>query len=122
MYEDDFEEEREAFDQDKIICVSSSYERKFYLADKFSGLPEQIKEELQIMCVLFTEDVGGILTMVYDDEGNISFLVTTAAGDFAFDEIGSEYKIRQIQRQKKDFLESLEKYIRVKFMGENIDY
>ena len=39
-----------------VLCASSKYEQKFYLNEEFKGLPEEIKKELKIMCVLFTED------------------------------------------------------------------
>ena len=48
--------------QDKmVLCASSAYEKKFYLNENFDGLPQHVKDELKIMCVLFTEDVGGVL-------------------------------------------------------------
>ena len=43
-----------------ILCGANSYQQKYYFNEKFKLLPENIKKELQIMCVLFTEDVGGI--------------------------------------------------------------
>ncbi|MCR5586991.1 MAG: DUF6145 family protein [Lachnospiraceae bacterium] len=105
---------------DKVLCISSSYEKKFYLAEDFRELPSQIKDELQIMCVLYTEDVGGILALMFDEEGNLTLNVTSEENDFSFDEIGSELKIREIQRKKVDLLTSLEKYYRVKFLGEEL--
>ena len=49
--------------QDNIVlCGASAYEQKFYFNQDFNALPDHVKKELQIMCVLFTEDVGGILT------------------------------------------------------------
>ncbi len=53
------------------MCASSAYEKKFYLNEDFHALPEQIKQELKIMCVLYTEDVGGTLTLEFDEEGNL---------------------------------------------------
>lgn len=45
--------------QDRVVlCASSAYEKKYYINEDFQALPEQIKNELKIMCVLFTEDVG----------------------------------------------------------------
>ena len=44
-----------------VLCAASAYEKKFYLNEEFSGLPQSVKDELKIMCALFTEDVGGIL-------------------------------------------------------------
>ena len=70
-----------------ILCGSSSYEKIFYFNPEFDSLPKQIKDELQIMCVLFTEDVGGILTMEYDEKGNLDFQVISEEGDYLFDEI-----------------------------------
>ena len=43
------------FDEEVVLCASSAYEKKFYLNEEFSRLPEDIKNELKIMCVLFTE-------------------------------------------------------------------
>ena len=47
------------------LCVSNSYEKKFYLNPKFEKLPSQVKQELQILSVLYTEEVGGILMLSY---------------------------------------------------------
>ena len=52
-----------------VLCVSNAYQKKFYLNENFNGLPQGIKDELKIMCVLYTEDVGGILTLEFDENG-----------------------------------------------------
>ena len=47
--------------QDQVVlCGASAYEQKYYLNEDFKSLPSQVQDELKIMCVLFTEDVGGI--------------------------------------------------------------
>ena len=51
----------------KVLCGASAYEKKFYLNEEFNSLPERVKQELQIMCVLFTEDVGGVLLLEFDE-------------------------------------------------------
>lgn len=108
--------------QDKIVlCGSSAYEKKYYLNDDFSNLPEQVKNELQIMCVLYTEEIGGILTLSYDEEGNLEFEVNYDEGDLLFDEIGSVLKIKQLREEKKDLLEALEMYFKVFFLGEEAE-
>ncbi|MEE0349273.1 MAG: DUF6145 family protein, partial [Lachnospiraceae bacterium] len=76
--------------------------------------------ELQIMCVLFTADVGGILTMEFDEEGNLLFQTEADEGDLLYDEIGSVLKIKQIQEQKKELLESLELYYKAFFLNEDV--
>ena len=54
-----------------VLCVSNAYQKKYYLNENFNGLPQTIRDELKIMCVLYTEDVGGILELVFDEDGNL---------------------------------------------------
>lgn len=105
----------------KILCASSKYEEKYYLNPEFDGLPEGIKEELQAMCVLFTEDIGGILTMEFDEDANLNFVTMADKGDLLYDEIGSVLKVKQLREVKRELLESLELYYRVFFLGEQLD-
>ncbi len=98
-----------------VLCGASAYEEKYYFNPQFDLLPQSVKDELQIMCVLFTEDVGGVLTLEYNEEGHLEFRVIAADDDFDYDEIGSGLKIRQYQREKRELLESLELYYKVFF-------
>ena len=41
-----------------VLCAASAYDEKFYFNQDFDALPESIKEELKIICVLFTADVA----------------------------------------------------------------
>lgn len=105
--------------QDKIVlCGASAYEQKYYFNQDFSSLPEAVKQELQIMCVLYTEDIGGILTLEFDEDGNLQFKTEALDADAMYDEIGSVLKIKQLQEEKKELLGSLEMYYRVFFLGE----
>lgn len=109
--------------QDNIVlCGASAYEQKFYFNQDFNALPDHVKKELQIMCVLFTEDVGGVLTLEFDDRGRLEFKVVSEEGDYLFDEIGSVLKIKQYQEEKKDLLEALELYYRTFFLEEDVDW
>ena len=91
--------------QDNIVlCGASSYEQKYYFNQDFASLPETVKQELQIMCVLFTEDVGGILTLEFDEDGSLQFKTEALEADARFDEIGSALKIKELQRDKRELL------------------
>lgn len=100
----------------KVLCGANSYTQKYYLNDDFSMLPESIKQELQILCVLYVEDVGGILTLEYDEDGNLELRVESDEADYLFDEIGSVLKIKQIQREKTELLESLELFYKTFYL------
>ena len=73
------------------------------------------------MCVLYTEDVGGILTMEFDEDGSLEFKVTAPEEDYLFDEIGSVLKIKQYQLEKRELLEALELYYKVFFLGQELE-
>lgn len=105
------------FDDKMVLCVSNSYEEKFYLNDNFSSLPQNVKDELKIMCVIYTEEIGGILSLEFDEEGNLEFVVRAEEDDFLFDEIGSVLKIKQLRETKRELLEALETYYRVFFLS-----
>lgn len=105
-----------------VLCGTSSYEQKYYFNEEFKSLPQSVQDELHIMCVLFTEDVGGVLTLEFDDRGNLEFKVTSEEGDYLFDEIGSVLKIKQYQEEKRDLLEALELYYRTFFLEEDVDW
>lgn len=100
-----------------VLCGASYYNRKYYLNDIFSRLPEKVKDELQIMCVVFTEDVGGVLTLEFTPEDELIFNVQAAEGDQRFDEIGSGLLIKKLQTEKKELLEQLTMYYRILIKG-----
>lgn len=108
--------------KDKVVlCGASAYEQKYYFNEDFASLPQSIQDELHIMCVLYTDEIGGILTLEFDEEGNLQFQVESLEADAMFDEIGSVLKIKDLQNKKKELLESLELYYRVFFLGEEVE-
>lgn len=101
-----------------VLCGASAYTQKYYLNPEFEELPQSIRDELKIMCVLYTEDVGGTLTLKFDEEGTLVFETAADEGDLLYDDIGSVLKIKQLQNTKTELLESLEMYFKVFFLGE----
>ena len=104
--------------QEIVLCAASAYDQKFYLNEIFQGLPISVKDELKIMCVLFTEDVGGILELVYNEDGELEFRTSADEADYLYDEIGSVLKVKELQRTKGELLESLQIFYRVLVLGE----
>ena len=47
-----------------VLCGSSSYEKLFYMNPELDNLPQDVKDQLKIMCVIFTEKVGGHLLLL----------------------------------------------------------
>ena len=91
-----------------VLCAASAYTKKYYFNEDFSLLPQRIRDELQILCVMFTEDVGGIFTLFFDGDGRLQMRTEAAEADGNYDDIGSELKIRQMCRDKEELFRSLE--------------
>ena len=108
-------------DEEMVLCAASSYEQKYYLNPEFESLREAVKQELQIMCVLYTADVGGVLLLVFDENGNLELKVEHNEGDFSFDEIGSVLKIKELQDTKEELFKSLEMFYKVFYLGEEME-
>lgn len=106
------------YQENVVLCGASAYEQKYYFNPDFSSLPEHVKQELQILCVLYTEEVGGVLTLEFDEEGRLQFRTEALDADARYDEIGSALKIKQLRQEKRELLESLEMYYRVFFLGD----
>ena len=108
---------------DKIVlCGANSYEQKYYFnKEQFGKLPEEIQDDLQVICVLFTEEVGGIFTICFDQAGNLQFETDVADNDYLFDEIGAGLLIREIERNRAELLHSLELYYKVFILHESVE-
>lgn len=102
---------------DMILCVCSAYEGKYYFNSRYAGIPEVVKEELQIMCVLYTEEVGGEIYLTFSEEGKLLIHVSADENDLLFDEIGSELKIKQMRTEKRELFSQLEEYYKAFFMN-----
>ena len=93
-----------------VLCGANSYEEKYYLNPQFQALPQSIQDELQILCVTFTEEVGGILLLLFDGEGRLQLTVNWDEEDLLYDEIGSGLLLKRIQKEKRELFAGLEQY------------
>lgn len=100
--------------KNEVLCAASAYEKKYYFNNKFSKLPDDVKDELQILCVSFTEEVGGVITLEFSGDGTLRIETMCDDGDLLYDDIGSGLLIRRMQKEKSGLFESLEMYYRLK--------
>ena len=104
-----------------VLCGANAYEQKYYFNERFNSIPDSIKEELHIICVLFTEEVGGIITIVFEEDGSISLETDAEESDILYDEISSGLMIREIRRNRQEMFESLSLYYRVFVLHEEFE-
>lgn len=103
-----------------VLCGANAYEQKYYYNEMFKGIPQSIQEELHIICVLFTEEVGGVFTIVFEADGSVSLETNADDDDIYYDEISSGLLVSEIRRKRQELLESLSLYYRVFILKEDM--
>ena len=103
-----------------VLCGANAYEMKYYFNEQFNGIPESIREELHILCVLFTEEVGGVFTISFEEDGNVLLETNADNDDIYYDEISSGLMVSEVRRRRQELFESLSLYYRVFILKEDI--
>lgn len=93
-----------------VLCGANAYETKYHFNEQFSGLPSAIRDELKILCVLFTEEVGGIFTIWFAADGTIALETEYEECDFYYDEVSSGLMIREVRKKRQELFSALELY------------
>lgn len=102
-----------------VLCGANAYDMKYYFNEQFNGIPDSIKDELHIICVLFTEEVGGIFTIVFEEDGTVSMETNADEDDIYYDEISSGLLVGEIRRKRQELFESLSLYYKVFILKED---
>lgn len=103
-----------------VLCGANAYGQKYYFNEQFSKIPQSIQEELHVICVLFTEEVGGVFTIVFEEDGSVLLETDAEEDDLLYDEIGSGLLVGEIRRNRQELLEALQLYYRVFVLHEEI--
>jgi len=103
-----------------VVCAANAYEEKYYLNPAFSKIPDSIKKELNIICVLFTQEVGGIITIGFDEEGELEITTQASDEDYLYDDIAAGLLVNKIRATRQELFESLCLFYKVIVLGEDI--
>ncbi len=102
-----------------VLCGANAYEQKYYFNPIFKEIPESIKKELNIISVLFTQEAGGIFTIVFEEDGAISIETNADEEDITYDEITAGLLVGEVRRKRQDLFEALGLYYRIYVLHEN---
>lgn len=103
-----------------VLCGASAYEKKYYFNEVFKAIPASVQDELHIICVLFTEEVGGVFTIAFEEDGSVVMETEAEEDDIYYDEVSSGLLISEIRRQRQELFESLNLYYRVMILHEEL--
>ena len=106
-------------DEFKIqIIVSNSYIKKYYLDERLNVLPKEVKDTLKVLFVKLTEEIGGVVEVLFDNkEYYISFKAYGKDDDYNYDEIAANYKLAKIEREHEEIFNQVAKFCKFKFNG-----
>ena len=102
-----------------VLCGANAYEQKYYFNPIFRQIPDSIKKELNIISVLFTQEAGGIFTIVFEEDGSISMETNADEEDITYDEITAGLLVSEVRRKRQDLFEALGLYYRIYVLHEN---
>ena len=103
-----------------VLCGSNAYEKKYYFNPLFDSVPESVKEELHIICVLFTEEAGGVFLIVFEPDGSISMETEAAEEDILYDDITAGLLVSEFRMDRQTLFEDLQLVYRVFVLKEDI--
>ena len=93
-----------------VLCAASAYNQKFFINPDYNNLPEDVKNELKIISVEYTEEIGGIFLMEFNRENKLVLKSMHEDGDVMFDDDNSRKKIDAIAEKYEALFNKLETY------------
>ena len=104
-----------------IVCGANAYEQKYYFNKDFAQIPQSVQDDLHILCVLFTEEVGGVFTIGFDEDGELLLQTNADDDDITYDEIASGMMIKKVRDSRQEVFEALQLYYRAIIRKEPIE-
>ncbi len=90
-----------------VLAAASFDEQKYFFAPQFSALPQQVQEEVHILCVSLAEKLMCTFLIGFLPSGDLYFETIPSAKTADFDDIGAKLELKEIQRGKKELLKAL---------------
>ncbi|MBR0091508.1 MAG: hypothetical protein IJP92_07405 [Lachnospiraceae bacterium] len=102
-----------------VLCGANAYEEKYWLNPLFDRIPDSIKEELRTISILFTQDAGGVFTLVFDEDGHLEPEAFADEEDITYDHISARLLTNEVRRRRADMFRMLEMYYRICVLHED---
>ncbi|MCR4762643.1 MAG: DUF6145 family protein [Lachnospiraceae bacterium] len=103
-----------------VLCGANAYEQKYYFNPIFRRIPESIREELRIICVLFTQEAGGVFTIEFEEDGEIFLRTECDEEDITWDSVSAGLLSGEIRRRRGDLLDAVSLYYRATILHEDM--
>ncbi len=91
----------------KVLAAASYAEQKYFLEPAFDGLPDTIKDEIKIVCVVLAQKLCCTFLLGFYEDGEIYFETVVPRDMIDFDEIGAELEIKALKQDKAELWKAL---------------
>ena len=92
--------------QKHVLISVSPYLQKYYINERYSDLPKDIKEMLRAKLGVISEKTNAIISIGFDE--NQEVFMEQRYEDLSFyDEIGTELRIKKFQQEEMELLKSI---------------
>lgn len=103
-----------------VLCGSNAYEKKYYFNPVFNAMPDSVKEELRVICVLFTEEAGGVFLIAFEPDGGVAIETEAAEEDILYDDITAGLLVNEVRRHRQELFEELQLFYRIFVLKEDL--
>ena len=103
-----------------VLCGANAYEQKFYFNPLFQKIPESIREELRIICVLFTQEAGGVFTIEFEEDGEIFLRTECDEEEITWDSVSAGLLSGEIRRKREELFQAISLYYRAIILHEDM--
>lgn len=99
--------------EEKIISVGNSYKSLYYINPRFTNLPKEVLNKIQIFVVTLSEKTKGIVKLSYTDDGSIALEVQGLEEDFGYDDINAQIEVGRAKEENKELIQGLISYYKI---------
>ena len=104
---------------DKIVIgAASAYKELYFFNPEFGGLPTEIQNEIQIICVTVANAIHGVFTMGFYKNGNVYIETQGDELDVSYDDIGAELEVKRIFKDNDALIKALHIWFTTIYLGE----
>lgn len=99
--------------ENQILAAASVYNEKYFINPDFKSIPQQVRDEIQYLCIKTAKDLHCIFTIGFKPNGDVVFTTQGDQTDKIYNENFAEKKVTKIIDEKAGLIQSLNLWYKV---------
>lgn len=88
--------------QKQIFISASYYKQKYYANPQYEKMPAEIRNQMRSLCIMLAEKLHGVITLGFDQGGDVFLEITAEEGDHEYDEIGAQLEVKDVEKENAE--------------------